>query len=44
MITSDDQIVILKRSENVAEASGLYDVPGGHPEPEVRIQVNTRLS
>ena len=37
MITSDAQIVILKRSENVAEAPGLYDIPGGHPEPEVRI-------
>lgn len=33
--TADDQVVFLKRSENCAEAPGLWDIPGGHPEPRV---------
>ncbi|XP_067938476.1 inactive serine/threonine-protein kinase 19-like isoform X1 [Watersipora subatra] len=34
LLTSDDQIVLLKRSMSCAEAPGLYDIPGGHPEPQ----------
>ncbi|KAF6037588.1 NUDT22 [Bugula neritina] len=33
LLTSDNQIVLLKRSGECAEAPLLYDVPGGHPEP-----------
>ncbi|KAL4622991.1 nucleoside diphosphate-linked moiety X motif 22 [Arapaima gigas] len=32
--TLDDQVVFLRRSQKVAEASGLLDIPGGHPEPK----------
>jgi len=35
LLTSDNQIVLLKRSGECAEAPLLYDVPGGHPEPGV---------
>ena len=33
--TADHQVVFLKRSENLAEEPGLWDIPGGHPEPQV---------
>ncbi|XP_055018259.1 uridine diphosphate glucose pyrophosphatase NUDT22 isoform X2 [Boleophthalmus pectinirostris] len=33
--TMDDQIVFIRRSHRVAEAGGLLDIPGGHPEPKV---------
>ncbi|KAK7922443.1 hypothetical protein WMY93_009345 [Mugilogobius chulae] len=33
--TVDEQIVFIRRSQKVAEASGLLDIPGGHPEPKV---------
>lgn len=33
--TSDGEIVLLRRSQKVAEAAGLLDIPGGHPEPKV---------
>lgn len=33
--TSDGDIVLLRRSQKVAEAAGLLDIPGGHPEPKV---------
>eukprot|EP00164_Ancoracysta_twista_P002648 GFYU01003523.1.p1 GENE.GFYU01003523.1~~GFYU01003523.1.p1 ORF type:complete len:304 (+),score=44.09 GFYU01003523.1:93-1004(+) len=33
VLTQDKQLVFIKRSEHVGEAPGLYDVPGGHPEP-----------
>jgi hypothetical protein len=38
LVTADDFLVLLRRSWQVAEAPGLVDVPGGHPEPQVRCQ------
>ncbi|KAB1251376.1 Uridine diphosphate glucose pyrophosphatase [Camelus dromedarius] len=38
LVTADDFLVFLRRSGQVAEAPGLVDVPGGHPEPQVRCQ------
>lgn len=35
LLTSDGQVVMLRRSQRVAEAAGLLDIPGGHPEPKV---------
>lgn len=35
LVTSDGQVVMLRRSLRVAEAAGLLDIPGGHPEPKV---------
>ncbi|XP_008837182.1 uridine diphosphate glucose pyrophosphatase isoform X2 [Nannospalax galili] len=37
LITADDFLVFLRRSQQVAEAPGLVDVPGGHPEPQVNL-------
>ncbi|XP_016098940.1 uncharacterized protein, partial [Sinocyclocheilus grahami] len=34
--TADGDVVLLRRSQKVAEAAGLLDIPGGHPEPKVR--------
>ncbi|XP_004073194.1 nucleoside diphosphate-linked moiety X motif 22 isoform X2 [Oryzias latipes] len=34
LCTSDDQVVFIRRSQKVAEAGGLLDIPGGHPEPK----------
>ncbi|XP_053093075.1 uridine diphosphate glucose pyrophosphatase NUDT22 [Pangasianodon hypophthalmus] len=34
LLTSDGQVVMLRRSQRVAEAAGLLDIPGGHPEPK----------
>lgn len=31
----DEQIVFIRRSQKVAEAGGLLDIPGGHPEPKI---------
>ena len=36
VVTSDNQIILIRRSSSVGEANGLYDIPGGHPEPQVR--------
>jgi len=33
LLTSDDHVVILKRSLWTGECAGMYDRPGGHPEP-----------
>lgn len=33
--TDDGQVVLIRRSQKVAEAGGLLDIPGGHPEPKV---------
>lgn len=33
--TADDKTVLIKRSMNCGEAVGLWDIPGGHPEPKV---------
>lgn len=38
VLTTDDKVIFLKRSEHCAEAPGLWDVPGGHPEPQVNIK------
>ena len=35
VLTSDDYVTFIRRSERVGEAQGLWDIPGGHPEPEV---------
>jgi len=35
VVTDDNQVILLKRSEHLAEAAGLWDIPGGHPEPKV---------
>lgn len=35
LCTVDEQIVFIRRSQKVAEARGLLDIPGGHPEPKV---------
>jgi len=36
LVSSDEQVVLMKRGEHLAEAPGLWDIPGGHPEPQVR--------
>uniref|UniRef100_A0A671NNR6 Nudix (nucleoside diphosphate linked moiety X)-type motif 22 n=1 Tax=Sinocyclocheilus anshuiensis TaxID=1608454 RepID=A0A671NNR6_9TELE len=33
--TADGDVVLLRRSQKVAEAAGLLDIPGGHPEPKM---------
>ncbi|XP_068614465.1 uridine diphosphate glucose pyrophosphatase NUDT22-like [Brachionichthys hirsutus] len=33
--TDDSQVVFIRRSQRVAEAGGLLDIPGGHPEPKL---------
>lgn len=35
LCTADDKVVLIRRSQKVAEAGGLLDIPGGHPEPKV---------
>lgn len=35
LCTADGQVVLIRRSQKVAEAAGLLDIPGGHPEPKV---------
>lgn len=35
LCTSDGQVVFIRRSQRVAEAGGLLDIPGGHPEPKM---------
>lgn len=42
LATADDFLVFLRRSRQVAEAPGLVDVPGGHPEPQVRCQAGCK--
>ncbi|KAL0973880.1 hypothetical protein UPYG_G00212350 [Umbra pygmaea] len=34
LCTSDRKVVLIRRSQKVAEARGLLDIPGGHPEPK----------
>ncbi|KAK6298132.1 hypothetical protein J4Q44_G00311870 [Coregonus suidteri] len=34
LCTADRQVVLIRRSQQVAEAGGLLDIPGGHPEPK----------
>ncbi|XP_022615852.1 nucleoside diphosphate-linked moiety X motif 22 [Seriola dumerili] len=34
LCTDDGQVVLIRRSQRVAEAGGLLDIPGGHPEPK----------
>ncbi|XP_046715837.1 uridine diphosphate glucose pyrophosphatase NUDT22 isoform X3 [Silurus meridionalis] len=40
LLTSDEQVVMLRRSQRVAEAAGLLDIPGGHPEPKVNVPLD----
>lgn len=35
LLTSDQQLVFIRRSERCAEMPGMIDRPGGHPEPDV---------
>lgn len=35
--TKDNFVVLLKRSLSCGEAPGLWDIPGGHPEPKVLV-------
>lgn len=35
LCTDDRQVVFIRRSQRVAEAGGMLDIPGGHPEPKV---------
>lgn len=37
VLTCDNHVILQRRSENCGEAGGLWDVPGGHAEPEVRL-------
>ncbi|XP_012711498.2 uridine diphosphate glucose pyrophosphatase NUDT22 [Fundulus heteroclitus] len=34
LCTRDGQVVFIRRSQKVAEAGGMLDIPGGHPEPK----------
>ncbi|XP_071400853.1 uridine diphosphate glucose pyrophosphatase NUDT22 [Centroberyx affinis] len=34
LCTRDGEVVLIRRSQKVAEAGGLLDIPGGHPEPQ----------
>ncbi|KAL8564539.1 hypothetical protein ACOMHN_003297 [Nucella lapillus] len=34
VVTSDDCVIFLKRSLHCAEAPGMWDIPGGHAEPQ----------
>jgi hypothetical protein len=35
VVTSDDHAIFLRRSQHCAEAPDMWDIPGGHAEPEV---------
>lgn len=37
--TADSKAIFLRRSQICGEAVGLYDIPGGHPEPQVGLKV-----
>ena len=34
LVTADRHVVLLRRALHLAEAPGLWDIPGGHPEPK----------
>ena len=36
VVTSDERVVLLRRSQYCGEAMGMLDIPGGHAEPQVR--------
>lgn len=40
VVTSDRHVILVQRSGHVSEGQGLFDVPGGHPEPS-RLGVQT---
>lgn len=44
LCTHDGQVVLIRRSQRVAEAGGLLDIPGGHPEPKVKQDERERVS
>lgn len=33
VLTKDNYVIFIRRSQTVGEAAGLWDIPGGHPEP-----------
>ena len=37
VVTKDDRIILIRRSQHCAEAAGCWDIPGGHAEPEVSL-------
>ena len=37
VLSSDNQVIFVRRSNKVFEASGQFAFPGGHPEPDVSI-------
>ena len=38
VISSDNKMILMRRSKHCGEAVGLLDIPGGHPEPKVTLQ------
>ncbi|XP_068182368.1 uridine diphosphate glucose pyrophosphatase NUDT22 [Antennarius striatus] len=43
LCTADSQVVFIRRSQRVAEAGGLLDIPGGHPEPKAVCELLGRM-
>ncbi|XP_014665625.1 PREDICTED: nucleoside diphosphate-linked moiety X motif 22-like [Priapulus caudatus] len=41
IVTSDNLVVLIQRSKQQAEAPGMWDVPGGHPEPQDVLKVSS---
>ena len=43
-ITSDDQVILMKRSSLTGECPNQFDRPGGHPEPDNALKVLLSLA
>ena len=43
LLSSDNYVTFQKRSLNCGEACGLWDIPGGHPEPKVKFKGHDSL-